>query len=120
MSTPRIFTAETDGKTLVVAPLGSVSSLAGENVKPELDDLLGKLQRAELKNVVVDLKDVSYIGTIMLGAMHTIWKQVRASGGKMALCNVSVVGREILRISGFDTLWPICDSRDEALDIVKQ
>ncbi|OHB73167.1 MAG: hypothetical protein A2V70_18100 [Planctomycetes bacterium RBG_13_63_9] len=110
---------ETEGNTLVVVPLGSVSSLAGESAKPELDSLLEQLEQGQIRNVVVDFLNVSYFGTIMLATMHTIWKRVRESGGKMALCNLSVVGHEILRISGFDTLWPICDSREEAMEAVR-
>ena len=50
----------------------------------------------------------------------SVWKTVRDGGGRMALCNVSAVGGEILRIAGFDTLWPICASREEALEAVKK
>jgi anti-anti-sigma factor len=120
MSTARIFDTEIDGKTMILVPLGSVSSLAGEGAKPELERLLQQLQQAELKNVVVDFLNVSYFGTIMLAAMHTIWKHVRSAGGKMALCNLSAVGREVLQIAGFDKLWPICDSRAEALETIAE
>ena len=120
MPDPKTFNSEIDGRTLVVIPLGSVSSLAGQYFKPELDELLEQLQRPELQNVVVDLAEVSYFGTIMLGTMHQLWRRVRDAGGKMALCNVSTVGREILRVSGFDTLWPVCPSRDEAIGAVEE
>ena len=118
MSSSKLFTAEVESETLIVVPVGSVSSLAGESVRPEVDELLQQLQQSQLKHVVIDLSEVSYFGTIMLGAMHMIWKRVREAGGNMALCNVSVVGCEVLRIAGFDTLWIICPSREEALDAV--
>ena len=54
----------------------------------------------------------------MLGAMHTIWKRVSTCQGKMAVCNVSEVEREVLQISKFDMLWPIFNSREEALEEV--
>jgi len=120
MPDSQTFHSKVQGKTLIVMPSGSVSSLAGQYFKPELDDLLGRLNRPELKNVVLDLANVSYFGTIMLGTMHQLWKSVRDGGGKMALCNVSTVGREILRVSGVDTIWPVYSSPKEALDAVEE
>ncbi len=119
MSVPKLFTTEVDDNVLIIVPQGSVSSLAAESMKPELDEMLAQLEQPGMKSVVVDMADVSYFGTIMLGAMHMIWKRVRQQGGKMALCNVSVVGREVLKIAGFDTLWPMCPSREEAMDAVR-
>jgi hypothetical protein len=52
--------------------------------------------------------------------MHVLWQKVRAGKGKMVLCNVSDVGREILHVSRFDTLWPICDSCEKALEAVAE
>ena len=120
MAITKTFTAELEDRTLVVVPLGSVSSLAAESIKPDLDDLIEQLRRPEVKNVVIDFAKVSYFDTTMLGALHNVWKTVREGGGRMALCNVSAVGGEILRIAGFDTLWPICPSRSEALAAVRK
>ena len=65
-----------------------------------------------------DFGRISYFGTTMLGAMLAIWKHVRAAGGKTALCNVSSLQCEVLHVAGFDTMWPICASREEALKAV--
>jgi stage II sporulation protein AA (anti-sigma F factor antagonist) len=119
MSTPKTFRTESDGATLVVALLGNVSSLADEGIRPELEDLLAQLRRPGLKNVVIDFENVSYFGTIMLEALHAIWRCVRQGGGNMALCNVSAMGREILHVSGFHALWSVCASRKEALEAVR-
>lgn len=118
MPTARIFDAASDGSTLIVTPSTNVGSLAGESVNYELEDLLRQLERSGLKHVVFDFANVSYFGSSMLGAMHAVWKQVSAAGGKMAVCNLSDVEREVLEVSKFDTLWPICDSRDEARAVV--
>ena len=118
MSEARIFSAEIVGDTLVVAPLTNVGSLAGEQVDFELNEFLGQLARPEVNNAVIDMQRCSYFGTAMLQVMTAVWKRVRTGGGKMAICNVSEVGREILEVSRFDTLWPVCSSRSEALRVV--
>lgn len=103
---------------MIVVPQISAGSFAEENVNSELDGLLGRIGQSELKNVVFDFAKISYFGSSMLGAMHALWKRVSAGNGRMAVCNVSEVGREVLEISRFDTLWPIFTSREEALDAV--
>ena len=118
MSTPSIFDTETQQSTLIIVPLSSVGSLAGEDVNSELDDVFAELDRPDLKNVVFDFQKVPYFGSSMLGAMHTIWKRVCQRKGKMAVCRVSEVEREVLQISKFDMLWPIYGSREEALAAV--
>ncbi len=115
MPNHKAFQSECIEETLIVMPAGSVSSLAGEEVSSELDGLLDQLHQPGPKNVVIDFAKVAYFGTVMLGALRVIWRRVDDREGKMALCNLSEMGREILRVSGFDLLWPICASREEAL-----
>ena len=116
MTVPKTFDTESVGKTLVVRPLDCVGSLAGASLKAEMEGLLEQLRESGLRSVVIDLHRLPYFGTNLLEAMHMIWRPVRAQGGKMFLCNVSDVGREILRVSRFDTLWPIFASEEEALE----
>ena len=104
MSTPKVFDFTSDGITLVVVPLGSVGSLAGEDVNAELEDLVRRFGQSRLKHVVFDFHQVPYFGSTMLGAMHALWKHVAAANGKMAVCNVSDVEREVLDVSRFNTL----------------
>ena len=120
MSQARIFDTQIENATLIVAPRGDVSTLAGEDVHAELPDLLNQLQRTDVKHVVFDLKKASYFGSILLGVMSALWGRIRHRGGKMAVCNVSETGVEIFQVSKFDTLWPICASREEALKRVAE
>ena len=120
MPAAHTFAAESENETLIVTPLRTVGSLAEENVRPELDAIIEQIRGRDLKHAVIDLSEVSYFGTSMLEAMFAIWRRIRDDQGeephgKMMLCNVSTMGREILRVSRFDTLWPICDSRDDAI-----
>ena len=118
MSQSSIFETEIENATLIVATRGDVSTLASEDIHAELSDLLEDLKRSEVKHVVIDLKKAAYFGSSMLGAMNALWSRIRPNGGKMAICNVSPTGLEILQVSRFDTLWPICASREEALQKV--
>ncbi len=120
MSMPQIFDARVEGDTLVVLSLGSAGSLAGDEMAYELTGLLEQFEKADLRSAVVDLRNSPYFGTAMLQVMTALWKRVRARGGKMAVCGVSDTGLEILQVTRFDTLWPICSSQEEAIKAVSQ
>jgi len=118
MSPPKTFDATSEGNTLIMISRGSAGSLIGDDLAYELTGLLEQFEQSDLRNAVIDLEKSSYFGTSMLQAMTAVWKRVRARGGKMALCNLSDTGHEILHVTRFDTLWPICSSRSEALQEV--
>lgn len=115
MAVPKTFSVENTGKTLIIRPLDTVGSLAEPNIKSELDELVEQLHDPQIQSVVIDLEHLPYFGTNMLETMHIIWRPVRAKGGKMVLCNVSDVGREILRVARFDVLWPVVESPEQAI-----
>jgi len=120
MSTPRILDARIEGDTLVVQSLGNAGSLVGEEMAYELTSLLDQFEESDIRTAVVDLRNSPYFGTSMLQVMTALWKRVRARGGKMAVCGLSETGLEILQVTRFDTLWPICASQAEALEVVAQ
>lgn len=117
---PRIFDARIEGDTLVVQSLDSAGSLIGEEVAFELSGLLDQFEQAHLRNAVIDLHNSPYFGTSILQVMTALWKRVRARGGKMTVCGLSDTGLEILQVTRFDTLWPICSSQEEALKLVTE
>ncbi len=115
MSDLPVFHTERAGDVLLVIPQQDLGGLDAVTVRPQVESLLGQLQQPEAVGVVVDLERVAWFGTSMLEVIHVLWRRVHPRGGKVALCNVSPVGREVLRVSQFDTLWTICATRDEAL-----
>ena len=119
MSSESVFHVERDGPTLIVTPRMNVSRLADEAVETELHEMQNAFQQAQVKNLVIDFGRISYFGSSMLEAMRSLGTHVRAAGGKMAVCNAAPVCREILHVARFDTLWPLLDSRAEALASVQ-
>jgi anti-anti-sigma factor len=112
----KAFVLETEGDTLILVPQEDVSSLAGHEVESELARVFEQLETLRFRNAIIDLKNVECFGSLMLSTMQALSKRLAAIGGTMALCNVSEVGREVLQVTRFDTLWPICGSRMEALE----
>ena len=88
-------------------------------IKRDRPDLLERFEQSDLRHVVIDIENSPYFGTSMLQVMTALWKRVRARGGRMAVCSVSDTGLEILQVTRFDPLWPICSSRAEDLEVVQ-
>ena len=115
----KTFLVEQDGQIRIICLPGSMSVLAGTEVFAEFDLLLADFHKTGTTEVVIDFARVCYFGSNLLEALLALWKQLLAAQGKMTLCNVSEIGREILNVSRFDTVWPIYASRAQALEAVR-
>ena len=114
-----VFEFERMGQTLIVTPLTDLRELDFREIEAGASELLRLLGNDTIKNVVVDFHKTDYYGSTALGFFVKLWKRVRERGGRMAFCGVSDHEREILRITRLDGLWPICPSREEALQAVR-
>ena len=119
MTARKFFSTERDADVLIVVIHERVGSLADAEVMAQSGDLVKHVHTSAVRRVVVDLGEVPYFGSIMLEALLRLWNELRTADGKLALCRVSDVGTEILQLAKFDTLWPICNSRAEALETVQ-
>ena len=118
MSQPKFFRVEQHGDTLVFTAVRSMGSLVEDDVRDEWDALLKQLDTYNAKNAVIDLGALDYFGSIMLELLVVLWKRVSSRRGKLAICHVSEVGKEILQTAKFHTIWPIVATREEALAAV--
>lgn len=118
MATVLTLLIEQVGETVIITPSKNLSELAFEQIEKDANDALNLLDGTRAKNAVLDFSRTDYYGSTALSFFAKLWKRVRVVGGHMAFCNLSDHEREILAITKLDTLWDICDSRDEALECV--
>src|SRR5690606_28894070 len=78
--------------------------------------LLDPIRREEEPLMLIDLGSMEFIGSSFLALLLRCWKAVQAGGGQLALVGVSDRARELLRITGLDTLLPIYGGRQQALE----
>lgn len=119
MGSEKPFTLSRDDRTLILALEGKVGSLNAADLLSEVDVLLDEVNWDGIDGVVVDFADVDYFGSEVLEAILRVWNRVHPAGGRLAVCNLSDVGRDILSLSRFDTLWQVADSREAAVQIAK-
>lgn len=119
MSDALIFDVESSAETLIIAPNQNIGSLIESRIQTEWQDILSRLDDGNIKHVVFDLKMIRYLGSAMIEVMLLIWKRIHKGGGQLAVCNVSLIAKEVLELSNLLAIWLICPSREDALDAVR-
>ncbi len=71
-------------------------------------------------NLVVDLSNMNYFGSELIGVLIRLARTVTNGDGRVALCGPSPKMMEVLESMRLTKLWPIFASRDDAMKHVKQ
>ena len=85
---------------------------------PEFKERMVQVIEAGKNHVVVDLSNATFIDSTTLGVLVGGVKRLRPNGGALALVCSDQNIRKIFEITGLDRVFPIHDSRDEALAAV--
>jgi anti-anti-sigma factor len=64
--------------------------------------------------LVIDFRDVRLLSTAMLGNLIDFDEKVKARGGKLVLCNLTPLIREIVHVTRLDSLFQLEDSLEAA------
>ena len=118
MSQAPLFAIARVDQAVILAPQRDLSEFDFAQIDAEASEVMGKISKGSGVNVVVDFSKMDYCGSTALSFFTRLFKKTRLRGGEMAFCNVSPGEREVLRITRLDTLWPICDTLDDALAAV--
>lgn len=80
------------------------------------DLLLSTVDDASPPRVILDFTNVSLFGSTFIEIIVRIWHRLKAQpDGRFALCGLSTHCLEVLQVTHLDSLWPICPTRDEAV-----
>jgi anti-anti-sigma factor len=118
--TKPIFMFHYEPDLVILEPQIDLGDLTYHQYERDLRHVLHALVVDQARNVVIDLNRTSFFGSSVLGFFVSVWKIARRRSGTMAMCGVSPFGLEILRIASFDKMWPICESRSEAIAAVQK
>lgn len=113
-----IFDVELVTPNLVVVPLGSTLQFQYSNVQVEANKVLRLFDSPDIKNVVIDLSRVDYLDSIIIGSLIRLLQRARQTGGQAVFCNACENMQNILKCIKIGTLWPLFESREEALAAV--
>ncbi|MCH9727523.1 MAG: STAS domain-containing protein [Planctomycetes bacterium] len=110
-----IFEVELTAPNLIVVPQGSTLQFQYSNVQIESNKVLRLLDAPEIKNVIIDLNQVEYLDSILIGAIIRLLQRAKQAGGQAVFCQACENMQNILSCIKVGTLWPLFDSREEAI-----
>lgn len=92
-------------------------------VKGKLDKVLSPLVEKKVfqftsagqSKVLIDLSEVSYINSCGLRMLLAVKKQIKSVPGKFIICSLRPEVLEMMKICGFDHVFEIAKSEEEAL-----
>lgn len=97
-------------QVIVLAPHGRLDSTTAGDLEKHL---LGLLDQGQ-SQLVVDFMELDYISSAGLRVLLMAAKRIKSIQGNLALCAMKNNIKEVFEMSGFDRIFAIYDSRDEA------
>jgi anti-sigma B factor antagonist len=105
---------EIDAQTHVIQLGGEIALYTA----PEFKERMVELIDGGKNRIVVDLSEATFIDSTTLGVLVGGVKRLRPSGGGLALVCTDQNITKIFEITGLDRVFPIHETRDEAVGAV--
>jgi anti-anti-sigma factor len=96
---------------VIVSIKGRLDADSSGDAEKELDVFL----KENKSRFLFDLSELEYLSSAGLRVLLGVAKAGRQTDGKIVLCCLNSIVKEIFEISGFDSLIPIRDSVEEGL-----
>ncbi|HWS27886.1 MAG TPA: STAS domain-containing protein [Xanthomonadales bacterium] len=100
-----------EGNVVVVCPVGRIDSTTAAELERACDDHLAR----GAKRLLLDLGGTQYVSSAGLRVFLVVGKKLQRVGGRLALCNMQPLVREVMAIAGFDRILTTADSRGAGL-----
>ena len=90
---------------------GKMNTATSSNADAHLSQLIAN---GSIK-LLLNMGGVDYISSSGLRVILANGKKISSSGGKLAFCNLNPSVGEVFRISGFNSIFPVFDTEQDAL-----
>jgi anti-anti-sigma factor len=112
-----LFKTHADGE-IQILELALPMTLDNVELDRLADGLLGAVTTERPARWIIDLTQVRYMGSAMLGLIINVRQQVKTSGGQLVLCGLSDPLHRIFQACCMERLFTIARTRSEAARIV--
>jgi len=96
----------------VIKPEGILDSVNTNNLRRDILDIIN----SEVKIVLLDLQDITFMNSSGLGALVATLKAVKNAGGELALCSLSDQVRIIFELSRMERIFKVFGNPQEFKD----
>ena len=104
----------TNAGILSVGLRGRFDAYNSDAVESKLNQLLDK----KTLRFILDLKDVTYLGSCGIRILIAVTHRLKDLGGKFAIINLNPASRKILGAMEIEWLFNIFDTRDDAVKFI--
>jgi anti-sigma B factor antagonist len=87
---------------------------------PEIKDIINKLIEQKRYNVVINLKDVTYIDSSGIGALISSLSNLKKYQGGLKIINVFASVRKVFELTKLTSFFDIYDNEDESVNAFQQ
>lgn len=87
-----------------------------QSLNPQLEKMLTGLIDEGQTRLIVDLSQSNYINSGGLRCLVTAWREAQEKGGDLVLCGLSGRIQEIFNMIGFDRVFSIHPTSEDALN----
>lgn len=111
----RFLKVESFHDTLIVVPSGALRQILYQDLHLESSRIMDLIQSRRYRHIVIDFAFCESIGSILIEAVASF---CRAVTGRAAMCGLTEENRGVIERSNLQRIWPICNTRQEALQVV--
>lgn len=101
-----------EGKATVVKVSGRLDNVTATQFDTDCNKLLSDGGAISL---VLDFSELTYISSAGLRSVLLLAKTLNAKGGRVLICGLNQMVKDVFQISGFTGMFPVFQSREEAL-----
>ncbi len=99
------------GKFLIVKVSGRLDANTAKDYEDKCSSFLKDKNR-----MIIDFSELEYISSAGLRSVLSIGKKIKASQGKYVFCNLQPMVKEVFKISGFNSIFPMYDNLEDAIE----
>ena len=89
---------------------GKINSLMAPELEKALDEAIG----GEPKHLIVNLQDVDYLSSAGVRSILVIAKRLDKKQKKLAFVGARELVAQVIRLTGVDSIFPLCATTQEA------
>ena len=118
LTKPRIMTQIQEG--ICIVTIQDASILDERNIEMLGKDLEKLVTDQNYINMVIDMHQVGYLSSAVLGKFMSLFKKIKSEKGDLKLCNIKPEIRPIFSVTQLDKVIEIHDSLQPALSSFKK
>ncbi len=98
----------------IVKPNGIMDATKSQEFRDKISEFIDN----EIRIVLVDFEDVTFMDSSGLGALVLAFKSLRAADRKLFICSVNEQIRILLELTGMDKVFEIVSNQEEFYKII--